>query len=327
MDTDGRDAADFAYRLAEIAADRAGSDELLTALRTLGDAPAAIMTRRRDDDRRGDDRRGDVVAVHGYGPAIVAAITDPDFVVRDPGYQEILEDPRRPLRCWWNLGFDYGATGLGRDLLVPAGFRGGVSLRLETRRGCFVGDLHMSTEDRRHPSPAAMGALLRARHVLAQLFLEDPSDVERPGSEVDVVVVRPGGRIDTVERGSDAAVSEAVHDLAARHAGIVAPDGPVRVRRWRGPDGSWYRVMFSASGPGVVVTVGRAPIPYGLTQRELEVLELIGQGTANFGISRRLELSERTVAHRIEHLMKKLNAASRAQAAAISERDGLIIVR
>jgi DNA-binding CsgD family transcriptional regulator len=316
------DAAEFGYRLAEVAAHRAGAGELLDVLRDLGDAPAAIMTRRHDDERPGD-----VVAVHGYAPAIVRAITDPRFVSRDPAYREIRQDQHRPLRCWWDLDFDYGATPLGRELLVPAGFRGGVSLRLETRHGCHVGDLHMSTEDRRYPSPQAMRALQRSRHVLAQLFLDEASEVSGPSVETDVVRICSDGRIVTLGSGPDATVSVAVHEMAARHAGIVAPGGPDRVRRWIGPDGSWYRVMFRGSSRGSVVTVGRKPVPYGLTRRELEVLEMVGRGIANFGISRRLDLSERTVAHCIERILKKLNAASRAQAAAIAERDGLIVVR
>jgi DNA-binding NarL/FixJ family response regulator len=86
-------------------------------------------------------------------------------------------------------------------------------------------------------------------------------------------------------------------------------------------------VAFHGSSRATVVKARPEPIPFGLTLRELEVLGLLREGLANFSISRRLEVSERTVAHGVERILKKLDAESRARAAAMAESHGLIVVR
>jgi DNA-binding CsgD family transcriptional regulator len=268
-----------------------------------------------------------VVAVQGYDTAIVREITASRFAVRDPAYQEIRADADRPWRCWWDLEFDYGATRLGRDLLVPAGFRGGVSLRLETRHGRHVGDLHMSTERRRYPSPGAMRALHRMRHVLAQLCLTADPAVDVGGAEHAAVRIWPDGEVDSLRAGPEPHLSIALREMALRNVDIAMSATPARVRRWRAPDGTWHRAVFHGSPRAAVVQARPEPIPFGLTPRELEVLGLLTEGLANFSISRRLDLSERTVAHGVERILKKLDAESRAGAAATAEREGLIVVR
>lgn len=324
--------SDFGYRLAEVATEPADGrlDRALGVLRELAEAPAAVLTR-----WEGPHRAAAALATHGYPAAVVRAVTAPHFHDRDPAYQRIRRDPGRPLRCWWDLDFDYGGSQLARELLVPGGFRGGVSLRLETRNGRYVGDLHMSTEDRRLPTPAAMHALNRARTVLAQLCLADarphPPDFPRcpeDSDEEEVVLVAADGTVEVLAAGPDGEVAQAVLALAARSTGIFPLDGPAeRIRRWVAPDGVWRRVRVRRSRTATVVSVRRERMPYGLTPRELDVLGMLGEGMSNFAISRRLRLSERTVAHCMERILNKLGAASRAQAAALSEREGLIVIR
>ena len=313
---------EFGLGLAEVAAENASVGDLLTLLRDLGNAPAAIITR-----SPASGSRADVIAVQGYDEPLVRAITAPQFAVRDPAYREIQQDAQRPLRCWWDLEFDYGATALGRELLVPAGFRGGVSLRLETRHGHHVGDLHMSTERRKYPSPAAMRALHRSRHVLARLCLADELDRDAEIEDADAVRVWPDGRVDVVREGTDPGLSAALRRLARTHAGIATPGAPDRVRRWLAPGGTWHRLVFHGSSRSVVVSTRAEPLPHGLTPREIEVLGLVSEGLANFSISRRLDLSERTVARHVERILRKLDAGSRARAAAVAERAGLVVVR
>ena len=61
-----------------------------------------------------------------------------------------------------------------------------------------------------------------------------------------------------------------------------------------------------------------------LSRRELEILELIGDGLFNREIAERLFLSEDTVKTHVHHVLAKLRARSRAHAVAISLRRGLI---
>ena len=63
--------------------------------------------------------------------------------------------------------------------------------------------------------------------------------------------------------------------------------------------------------------------PGGLTARELEVLLLVADGLRNGEIAARLFLSERTVAHHVSAILRKLGAHTRAQAGAEAVRLGL----
>jgi DNA-binding NarL/FixJ family response regulator len=52
-----------------------------------------------------------------------------------------------------------------------------------------------------------------------------------------------------------------------------------------------------------------------LTQRELEVADLVAEGLGNREIAVRLYLSKRTVESHVEHIFGKLGLSSRAQLA------------
>ena len=63
--------------------------------------------------------------------------------------------------------------------------------------------------------------------------------------------------------------------------------------------------------------------PANLTPRELEVLVLVAQGLRNAEIAGRLVLSERTVAHHVSSILRKLGVRSRAEATGEAIRLGL----
>ena len=60
-----------------------------------------------------------------------------------------------------------------------------------------------------------------------------------------------------------------------------------------------------------------------LTRREMEVLELLGQGLRNRQIAERLFLSEKTVKNHISSILAKLHVNDRTEAALLAERHGL----
>lgn len=64
--------------------------------------------------------------------------------------------------------------------------------------------------------------------------------------------------------------------------------------------------------------------PPGLSRREREVLELVGEGFDNAEIAGRLYLSQSTVKNHVSRLLEKLGAENRVQAAVFGIRRGLV---
>ncbi|MFC9691134.1 ATP-binding protein [Kribbella sp. NPDC056951] len=75
------------------------------------------------------------------------------------------------------------------------------------------------------------------------------------------------------------------------------------------------------------IGLGADPRPvraFGLTARELEVLQVLAQGLSNAEIARKLFVSGNTVATHVARVLRKLGAASRTEASAIAHREGLL---
>jgi two-component system nitrate/nitrite response regulator NarL len=66
--------------------------------------------------------------------------------------------------------------------------------------------------------------------------------------------------------------------------------------------------------------------PSDLTRRELEILRLLSDGLDQRDIALRLSISQKTVGLHIEHVLKKLDVHSRAQAVAAAYREHLVEV-
>lgn len=62
--------------------------------------------------------------------------------------------------------------------------------------------------------------------------------------------------------------------------------------------------------------------PHGLTERETEVLTLLGQGASNRQIARELTISEHTAANHVRAIMAKTGSANRTQAALLANQPG-----
>jgi len=66
------------------------------------------------------------------------------------------------------------------------------------------------------------------------------------------------------------------------------------------------------------------PTPYGLTEREVLVLRLIVAGRSNRQIGAELFISPKTASVHVTNILRKLGVSTRAQAAALAERAGLV---
>ena len=79
--------------------------------------------------------------------------------------------------------------------------------------------------------------------------------------------------------------------------------------------------LLAASAPAPLSTD-----PPVLTQREIEVLRMMAEGSANKNIAWKLGISEHTVKFHVASILGKLHASTRTEAVAIGMRKGLILI-
>jgi NarL family two-component system response regulator LiaR len=80
-----------------------------------------------------------------------------------------------------------------------------------------------------------------------------------------------------------------------------------------------HKLMSHLSG-----AAGQSEMVETLTERELEVLEMVASGATNRGIGHTLKISERTVQGHIANIFGKLRVASRTEAVTKALQQGLI---
>ena len=78
----------------------------------------------------------------------------------------------------------------------------------------------------------------------------------------------------------------------------------------------------TAAGPGIVE--GKGDRPFGLTEREIEVLALLAEGLSNQGIADRLFISPKTASVHVSNIYGKLGVESRVAAATTAHQLGLV---
>jgi len=61
-----------------------------------------------------------------------------------------------------------------------------------------------------------------------------------------------------------------------------------------------------------------------LTARELQILELLAQGSTNKQIGTALDISDNTVRHHVNNIMEKLQVSDRTEAVATAIRSGVL---
>jgi DNA-binding CsgD family transcriptional regulator/tetratricopeptide (TPR) repeat protein len=170
--------------------------------------------------------------------------------------------------------------------------------------------------------PEGVAWLARAR--AEELRLRWLADVEPP-SEGDLV----DGWQDTV--GAFTAMGSPFETARSqvRLAEVLRAVG--RAADARGPAESARATARDLGATPLLTRLGRGaagpraetgPVP--LTGRESEILGLVAQGRSNGEIGRQLFISTKTVSVHVSHILAKLGASGRTEAAAIARRDGLL---
>lgn len=83
---------------------------------------------------------------------------------------------------------------------------------------------------------------------------------------------------------------------------------------------------IASSGPSEAGAESEFSLLEPLTERELEVLNLVAEGLSNPEIARQLGVSRHTVKFHVSSIMQKLGAASRTEAVTLGLKRGLVIV-
>jgi DNA-binding NarL/FixJ family response regulator len=79
-----------------------------------------------------------------------------------------------------------------------------------------------------------------------------------------------------------------------------------------------------ASALALAASGAPKPDRFGLSDRELEILDYVTRGFSNAQIARALWVSEQTVKFHLSRIYKKLGVSSRTEAAWVARSEGLV---
>jgi len=170
--------------------------------------------------------------------------------------------------------------------------------RLRRPAGPVRADVTVVEVDSRHlAGPAPAGPVRAGGDVLARSFVAVASlHAEAPM----LSAIRAGVRGFVSENAADQELPEAVRAIASGGA-FMSPDCAICLFDWLADQlpGDLSRLRLA----GEV-----------LSERERDVLRLLGRGDSNAGIARRLVISETTVRSHVYHILTKLNLRTRTEA-------------
>ena len=272
------------------------------------------------------------IANHDYPEPVMDHLNN-WFIDHDPLFDAMRARSLGALR--WRDFPDYRNGYSVNSVFRPAGFDEGLSARLITTDGTYVGTIHVNCDDPRYPSDDDVAEINTLRAQMAEQLdfsLRPRMVAELVAPDAQAWAVDDLGRAhllwhgDTFDTTLDASL---VSDLAVAFR-AVGPMVRPEVIRWH--DGtSWLHVRRIGTSPryrgdslGAVLLVTRAPLPMGITPRELDALTLAVCGLTNTQIAARLFISARTAGHHLESVSAKLGVANRASCASYAVSVGLL---
>jgi len=202
-----------------------------------------------------------------------------------------------------------------------------LSEALERARS-MLARVEAAVEDAPHPIELARLEMARADMARAE---DDPAAPQLWRSSAE--------SWDALERPYPAAVSrwreaEALMAAGDRNGAAEAATAALEIARRLGAawlvaelEGFAARARLSvevAADEDAVAGTGEAPErPFGLTERELQVLALLATGATNREIGEQLFMAEKTASVHVSRILTKLEVRSRTEAAAVAARQGL----
>jgi DNA-binding CsgD family transcriptional regulator len=178
----------------------------------------------------------------------------------------------------------------------------------------------------RSPAPSVLAELSGARAELSRLEdASDPSRWEEAARSWDVLhrpyavaYARWRQAAATVTRGDRSGagpILREAHGIAARLRAQPLLDAVEQLAQRA-------RVPLEQVEPAR--TPARSERPFGLTRREVEVLELVSAGRTNRQIAEELFITEKTAGLHVSNILGKLGVGNRFEAAYVAERAGIV---
>lgn len=258
-------------------------------------------------------------------PERAARLLSVEFV-NSPWYQDVLTEPLPPAASS-EAGRSYRNGWFYLEHVRPAGLKDAMSGALRSH-GRYVGMVHLSTTRAEAYTTEARQLLASLLPPLAALADSTSSAVQDLPDDAAAALISRGRVVDLPGRNRPAVIGD---DGFRRLLAEFGETGGHRLRLMWLAGQDWYRVELShhqtAAGPTVQAILVRAqptPLPYGLSLRELEVLTRATMGQTDQAIADELFLSLRTVHSHVQHVLRKTGTASRAEAAALAIRAGLL---
>jgi DNA-binding CsgD family transcriptional regulator len=212
-----------------------------------------------------------------------------------------------------------------------------VDRRLRQIRGLLAGSSHASPIEVGHAQASLAGAEAERVTLVGEPAANAWAEVARRWEELDQAypaawcrTCEAEARLSAGERHDGAAALGQAY-VAARSMGaeplmrrIQRLAALARVdlgrRLTNGPDGDVSDPTSAVQGPE---PAERPPRPYGLTEREIQVLPLLAAGRTNRQIAEALFMSESTAGVHVSRVIGKMGVANRVEAAALAVRSGL----
>jgi DNA-binding CsgD family transcriptional regulator len=270
----------------------------------------------------------DVVSV-GYSRAALDGLGDRYAATQE---HRRLRVSGAPLRMD-DLPYDYRSTDMFQDVLEPAGFADGMSVCLFGDDLSYRGMLHLSASSRGAFDDEALQFIDALAPVLARVCgaaLAEPLNGE-PAQDVRVSILDEQG------------IASAVYPHQVARV-VLEPGFDTFIRRFRATavttaQGLWpmsegwlsvelYKLGdVPTAGPVPVRIEERATKPaFGLSPREIDILQGIARGYSNQEIARSRGISLRTVTTHVERILQKTDQRSRSGVVSIAARHGLLLL-
>lgn len=227
---------------------------------------------------------------------------------------------------------DYRSSETYRTVIGPAGFDDGMTECLYTADGGYVGMLHMSAADAGTFDNNARDLVSSLSLALARMCdcsEAVPSFVARIPDDAKAALIDCDG------------MTWPVANLATAHA-ISHPAFASLAKRFISSRQFVARGLWPSNAGWLSINLVRVPhpvddrksaalvqeqlrpLPFGLSPREVDVIQGVALGHANIRIASERSISPRTVTTHVEHILQKMGQESRAGAVGAAAREGLI---